>query len=119
FIQMDQAIAIVLDADLLELTRLRIATNNECKFCKNIILHEIDTKKRNSIISKNEISGLSIRENLALELVDKIMAYHGNISDEFFEELKKHFTSEEIIALLFHIGHKNTGGWFNIAMLIE
>lgn len=59
---------------------------------------------------------LSERESLALELADHIMAYHGQLPDELYNRLTKHFSKEEIIALFFQIGSKNGANWFIIAM---
>ncbi|HLR67203.1 MAG TPA: hypothetical protein VK105_08730 [Virgibacillus sp.] len=118
FKQMDEAIAKELDSELMELTRVRVAVNNNCKYCKSLSLIDLDVRKRESILQNNESMDLSERENVALELVDHIMAYHGELSEILFQKLKKNFTNEEIIALLFQIGQKNAGGWFNIAMKI-
>jgi|SRR5699024_1217690 len=120
FIKMEEAISEELSPQLLELTRLRIATNNECKFCQRLEMFSLSEDKRDFILQSSKKSvNLSEKEKLSLELVDQVMSYHGKISDDLFKGLEGNFTSQEIIALLFQIGHKNAGGWFNIAMLIE
>ncbi len=56
---------------------------------------------------------------MALELTDHIMAYHGQLPEELYQRVKKHFTDQEIIALFWQIGSKNAANWFLIAMQIE
>lgn len=116
---MEEAISEILNPEIMELVRLRVATNNDCKFCKRFINYDLDQEKRTSALEKHSDSILSTREQLAIELVDRIMGYHGDLPEEMFNRLKVHFSTEEIIALFYQIGIKNTGGWFNIAMEID
>ncbi|OYD59289.1 hypothetical protein CGZ90_05185 [Fictibacillus aquaticus] len=62
---------------------------------------------------------LTERQLLALELADQVMAYHGQLPQELYERLMKHFTIEELIALFFQVGSKNAANWFIIAMGIQ
>lgn len=78
----------------------------------------LDESSREHAIQKGETE-LSERHKLSLELTDHIMAYHGQLPDELYNRLTEHFTREEIIALFFQIGSKNSGNWFAIAMGIE
>ncbi|WP_167577900.1 hypothetical protein [Ammoniphilus sp. YIM 78166] len=52
-------------------------------------------------------------------MTDHIMAYHGQLPEELYQRVKKHFTDQEIIALFWQIGSKNAANWFLIAMQIE
>jgi len=47
------------------------------------------------------------------------MAYHGQLPEELYQRLTKHFSDEELIALYFQIGSKNAANWFIIGMGIE
>jgi alkylhydroperoxidase family enzyme len=78
----------------------------------------LDESSRQTAMKKGETE-LSERHKLALELADHTMAYHGQLPDELYDRLTKHFTREEIIALYFQIGSKNGANWFIIAMGIE
>ncbi|WP_047151140.1 carboxymuconolactone decarboxylase family protein [Aneurinibacillus tyrosinisolvens] len=68
--------------------------------------------------ARQKEASLSDRERAALELTDQIMAYHGVLPEELLERVKEHFTTQEIIALLWQIGSKNAANWFIIAMQI-
>ncbi|AOV07484.1 carboxymuconolactone decarboxylase family protein [Sporosarcina ureilytica] len=116
YLQMEKALGNVLKPNILELTRLRVAANNDCKFCKSIELNKLDANKRNVALRKEQSIDLTLKEEAALQLVDEVMAYHGILTDQLFSKVKEHFSAKEIIALLFQIGQKNSGGWFNIAM---
>lgn len=115
-LQMEEALSEELDERLLEIIRLRVATNNDCYFCKNldkgIVLDEVRMEVLNKVTSNN----LTEKEQLTLEFVDTVMAYHGQVSEDLFQKMKGNFNEKEIIAILFQIGQKNMGGWFNIAV---
>ncbi|MBH0169108.1 carboxymuconolactone decarboxylase family protein [Fictibacillus sp. 18YEL24] len=75
----------------------------------------LDESSRKTAMNEGNAE-LSERESLALELADHIMAFHGQLPDELYNRLTKHFSKEEIIALFFQIGSKNGANWFIIAM---
>lgn len=78
----------------------------------------LEEQKRNVATLKEREANLSESEQVALELVDRVMAYHGDVPEELFQKLKTHFSDEEIVALFWQIGQKNGANWFNIAMKI-
>lgn len=64
--------------------------------------------KAGGVLNEREAMGVSYAERLALD--------PHTITDEFFADLKKVFTEEEIIEMTFACGIFNWGNKFNIAM---
>jgi alkylhydroperoxidase family enzyme len=62
---------------------------------------------------------LTAREKIALEYADRVMAYHGVTPEAMMDELKRHFSAAEIVALTYQIGLMNAANWFAIAMELE
>lgn len=119
FTQIEKGLGEYLEPELLELIRLRAAANNGCQYCQSVQRIAMDEKKRNFAMIKNKEGDLTEREKVALELTDRIMAYHGNLPEELLQNVKQHFSNEEMIALLWQIGIKNAANWFIISMQIE
>lgn len=106
FLQMEKALKDILEPELLERIRLRTASNNHCEYWQSIQYIALDEQ-------------LTEREKVVLELTDHIMAYHGQLPEDLYQKVKMHFTVQEITALFFQIGSKNTANWFLIAMQIK
>src|SRR5699024_11387485 len=62
FKQMAEAIAKEPGSELMELTRVRDAVNNNCKYCKSLSLIDLDVRKRESILQNNETKDSSEEE---------------------------------------------------------
>lgn len=59
---------------------------------------------------------LSEREALAVSLAERIALDPHTVTDEFFGQLKKLFTDDEIVEMAFACGIFNWGNKFNITM---
>ena len=59
---------------------------------------------------------LSEREALAVSFAERIALDPHTVTDEFFAELKKQFSEEEIVEIVFACGIYNWGNKFNITM---
>ena len=59
---------------------------------------------------------LNDREALAVSFAERIALDPHTVTDEFFADLKKTFTEEEIVEIVFACGIFNWGNKFNITM---
>lgn len=94
----------VVDRDLKELVRRKVANYHACETCKSIGVPgkemSIDDKLAESY-SWREMSALTEREKAAMWLVDYLMGYEDS-ADHLYRELHEHFSDAEIVEL----------GWF-------
>ena len=75
--------------------------------------------KEPHIFKKINPDGLSRQEALAVELSKRISDDPHDVDDAFFAELKKEFSEEEIVELVFAISLYNFGNKFNITMRVD
>ena len=59
---------------------------------------------------------LNAREALAVSFAERIALDPHTVTDEFFAELKKEFSEQEIVEMVFACGIYNWGNKFNITM---
>ncbi len=71
------------------------------------------------IIGHVDESGLTPREFVAVKLAEKIAADPNEIDDEFFGEVRTHFSEEEIVEMVFAASIFNWGNKFNITMRLD
>jgi uncharacterized peroxidase-related enzyme len=90
-----------LDRKLYELIYLRVSFINECHYCTQ---HHVASSKRVGLTVENwaalkagNYSGFSEKERSALNYVEKLTRAPHQITDDDFDELKKHFSDPEII----------------------
>ncbi len=62
---------------------------------------------------------LNEREAMAVSLAERIALDPHTVTDEFFTELKRIFTEEEIVEMVFACGIFNWGNKFNITMHMD
>lgn len=98
-----------LSARLLELLRLRVSFHNQCRSCmatrsSAAVDEGLDEGAVCSLQKPAEASDLSEAEKAALAYADLLATDHLAISDQHFEELRKHFTELEIVELGVHLG---------------
>jgi AhpD family alkylhydroperoxidase len=98
-----------LSSRLRELVRLRIAFHNQCRSC-------LATRSRRaaddgltdeavcSLARPDEAADLTEREKSALRYADLVATDHLSISDEVFDDLRRHFDEGEIVELGAHVG---------------
>lgn len=71
------------------------------------------------ILQKIDESGLNEREALAVKLAERIARDPHSVDNQFFEQLKQHFSEDEIVELVFACGIFNWGNKFNITMNLD
>ena len=62
---------------------------------------------------------LNEREALGVSLAERIAVDPHTVTDEFFSELKRVFSEEEIVEMVFACGIFNWGNKFNITMHMD
>lgn len=71
------------------------------------------------IIGHVDESGLTPREAAAVKLAERMARDPHEVDDDFFAELRQHFTDEEIVELAFAASIFNWGNKFNITMRLD
>ena len=71
------------------------------------------------IIGHVDESGLTPRETAAVKLAERMARDPHEIDDDFFTELRQHFTDEEIVEMAFAASIFNWGNKFNITMRLD
>lgn len=92
-----------MDADLLELMRLKVAEVHQCAYCATVRTLEVrDTAepKEDAVFGDIDADELTRREYLAVSLAEQFSEDPHRITDDLFEELQDVFTDAEIIELL-------------------
>ena len=93
---------------LIEMVRLRIARHNDCFTWLNARLlqsaEELTEEKITRLDLDKSLKGFSNAEQLALEYADRMATGHHNMSDDFFDRLKQHYTDEQVLELGMMIG---------------
>ncbi len=91
------------DADLLELMRLKVAEVHQCAYCATVRTLEVRDSvkpKEGAIFGEIDEDGLTRREFLAVSLAEHLSDDPHRMRDDFFEELRDVFTEAEIVELL-------------------
>ena len=89
---------------LVELVRLRIAFHNQCRSCMAIRYQDgveagIDEDLVCSLEKPQEAENLSDAEKAAIEYGELFATNHLAIDDSVYDNLRKHFSEEEIVEL--------------------
>ncbi len=98
-----------LEAELLELVRVRASQINGCGFC--IDMHTKDARTRGeseqrlyALSAWRETPFYSGRERAALAWTEAVTQIgEGGVPDEVYDEARKHFTEKELVDLTFAI----------------
>jgi alkylhydroperoxidase family enzyme len=64
-------------------------------------------------------TGLTPREATAVRLAERIARDPHEVDDDFFAEVRKHFSDEEIVEMVFATSIFNWGNKFNITMRMD
>ena len=75
--------------------------------------------KLEAALGADESHELSEREKIALEYADRVSVTPVDVSDEFFENLKNHFSEREILELTSYIAHENYNAKMNRPLRVE
>ena len=89
---------------LIELVRLRVAFHNQCRSCmavryQSALADGLDESAVCSLEKPFEAADLSAREKAAIAYADIASTDHFSIDDQTFDELRRHFSEEEIVEL--------------------
>ncbi len=92
---------------LMELVRLRIAFHNQCRSCMSIRYQSaIDDGLAEDVVCSlerpAEAADLSDAERLALRFADLFATKHLVIDDAVYDDLRKHFSEDQLVALGLH-----------------
>lgn len=129
----------LIEPELLELMRLRGANLNACTYCATVRLQPVaaavgpkepalglidisgmtKTQAVSALKSKLDASKFSPREAAAIALVDRIIVDPHSVDDEFFAELRQHFSEGEIIELICASSLFTWAGTLNTAVHVE
>lgn len=92
-----------IDTGLLELMRLKVAESHQCAYCATVRTLDVRDEvapKEDAVFGTVDEDELTAREFLAVSLAEALSNDPHRISDEFFTELQREFTADEIIELL-------------------
>jgi len=89
---------------LVELVRLRIAFHNQCRSCMSVRYQSaIDDGLTEDLVCSLEKPGnaddLSPAERSALRFADLFASDHLSIDDAVYDDLRRHFTEDELVEL--------------------
>ncbi|RQG99237.1 carboxymuconolactone decarboxylase family protein [Natrarchaeobius oligotrophus] len=91
------------DAELLELMRLKVAESHQCAYCatvRTLDVREEVAPKEDAVFGDVDADALSRREYLAVSLAEVLSNDPHRLSDDFFAELGREFSDDEIVELL-------------------
>jgi len=112
-----------LDAELLELMRLRVAAVHRCAYCGTVRTRagkEAVAPKEDAVFGAEiDADALTRREALAVRVADGMSRGPQEMTDPFFEELREQFTDEEIVELLLFAGLEVGLDRFCIALRLD
>lgn len=112
-----------IDAETLELMRLRIAAVHECAYCGTVRNWEVKdaVEPKEDAVFADEIStdDLTRREELAVRLADHMSRDPQELPEEFFDELTDVYSEEAVIELLLFAGLEVGLDRFCIALRLD
>jgi AhpD family alkylhydroperoxidase len=94
---------------LVELLRLRIAFHNQCRSCMAIryatgLEDGVSENLVCSLEKPHESNDLTDGEKAALAYADKMATDHFSVSDQDFDELRRFFTTAEMMEICLQVG---------------
>lgn len=112
-----------LGASLIHLMKLRASYLNGCAYC--VDMHTKDARAENETEQRlyavpvwHETPFFTPRERAALAWTDALTELHrGPVSDDVFDEVRRHFTDEEIVDLTMTVVTIN--GWNRLAIALR
>jgi AhpD family alkylhydroperoxidase len=108
-----------LEANLLELVKVRASQINGCAFCLDMHTKDAraagETEQRLYALSAwRETPFYSERERAALAWTEAVTHISGGVSDTLFEEARRHFSEKELVDLTWAVVAIN--GWNRVAI---
>lgn len=93
-----------IDAETLELMRLRVAAVHGCAYCGTVrtweVREAIEPKEDAVFGEEIDVDALTRREELAVRIADYMSRDPQAIPDEFFDELGEEYEEETVVELL-------------------
>lgn len=112
-----------IDAETLELMRLRVAAVHGCAYCGTVRTWEvkdaIEPKEDAVFADEIDAGALTRREELAVRVADYMSRDPQGIPDAFFDELREEYSEEAIIELLLFAGLEVGLDRFCIALRLD
>jgi len=97
-----------IDAETLELMRLRVAAVHSCAYCSTVrtwaVKDAVEPKENAVFAEEIDASALTHREELAVRIADYMSRDPQEIPDSFFAELREEYSEEAIIELYLFAG---------------
>ncbi|MGB8506516.1 carboxymuconolactone decarboxylase family protein [Mycobacterium sp.] len=92
---------------LMELVRLRVAFHNQCRSCMSVRYQSaVDDGLTEDLVCSlerpAEATDLSAAERSALQFADLFATNHLAIDDAIYDDLRRHFTEDELVELGMH-----------------
>lgn len=112
-----------LDAPLREMLRLKSAELAKCALGSQVRSAEAEqqglTEEKIKQIAHPERSNLPESEKLALLLAELYIVRPEDITDDLFDQLKRHFSEAQLVEMLFFVGICNLLHRFNTAIDVQ
>lgn len=104
-----------------ELVIIESSRRNQCQFCVQSHLALVGMIKLIDDPAKllDEMTGMSEREQLAVEYTRAVMTDSNRVPEALFEKLRAEFTEPELVELTFLIGFINMLNMFNNALEVR
>lgn len=94
----------VVDPKITEITRLRVARYHDCRICGSVRVLEAELDESLARdIDRFESSSFPEDWKVALRMTDAMIMSPGELSAELREEIRQHFTDEQISQMLYDI----------------
>ncbi|MBO9667762.1 MAG: carboxymuconolactone decarboxylase family protein [Bdellovibrio sp.] len=111
--------ATTLERSLIDLINIRVSSLNGCAFCldmhvKEAKIHGERELRLYHVAIWKESPLFTPKERAALAFAEAVNNIGNDISDELYEETKKHFSEKEIIDLVFGVSTLNTWNRLNV-----
>jgi alkylhydroperoxidase family enzyme len=107
---------------MFELMRLKTGEINRCTYCATVraggVRDEV-APKESAVFGDVDEKALTRREYLGVKLAEYMAGDPNYIPDSFYDDLKKEFSKEEIVELIFGCSVFNFGNKFNITMRLD
>ncbi|MFC4542970.1 carboxymuconolactone decarboxylase family protein [Halosolutus amylolyticus] len=112
-----------IDAETLELMRLRVAAVHGCAYCGTVrtwdVKDAIEPKEDAVFADQIDTSELTRREELAVRVADYMSRNPQEMPDEFVAELREEYSDEAIVELLLFAGLEVGLDRFCIALRLD
>jgi alkylhydroperoxidase family enzyme len=107
---------------LFELMRLKTGEINRCAYCATVraggVREQVGPKEA-AVFGEIDENAFERKDYLAIKLAEYMAGDPNYIPDAFYDELKQHWSEDEIVELVFGCSVFNFGNKFNITMRLD